>query len=190
MRNVKSVILSLSLGLFVLFGCTSDNPTGASVPSGVIMPLAIGNQWIQRYVLYSDTQHETRDTIKVLSDTLINNQRWYLVSDGPYGVLMANQSDGLWIRSGGISWLVWKYPANPGDVYHRPADSVRVASTSRTITVTAGTYRCYEYRINHNPPIFIAPNVGMVRLDSVVITGDDPTPLGLGRIELVSAILH
>ena len=189
--NSIAVLFILSVCLAIFAGCSKDDDIAgaSSAASGVIMPLKVGNQWINRFVPDDGSGNATRlDTVTVTKDTLIENERWYYVN----GKYVTNRSNGLWARRGNDIWLALKYPANSGDSFVRSGENVSVVSTSAGVALPEGQYSCFQYksRTYGSSSIYYAPNVGQVRIDSVYFTGNSSDQLHLGHIELVSAVLN
>ncbi len=148
------------------------------VPDTFIVPLAIGNNWTSHFVEY-DASGSVVDsgltTTLVIGDSIINDSTWYLISDSTtFGdsSLWTNMDDGLWSWSDTTTpnaYLALKYPATAGESYplFDPV-TVTVESTNASVTVPAGTFECYYYRM-HVPiygtigRVWAAPNVGVVK---------------------------
>lgn len=181
---MKTRLLALLPMLVLLLpGC---NPLAPDAPSDVIMPLAVGNMWIGNKITY-DAQGNplsAPDTLRVTRDMKSGSETMFDASDGETYI---NRADGMWREAGQCSCLRAKYPAKQGDMFNEettkvllpdelaPVDmktAMLVVSTDTTVTVPAGTYRCYHYRpviITPTAATFItahdyfyAPNVGLV----------------------------
>jgi hypothetical protein len=142
---------------------------GAAVPADVIIPLAIGNQWVTQINGWDSAGHPQAGlmiTNRIVRDTVIQMERWYLRSAGPS---VTNRSTGFWIREGSLPELYLKYPAVLGDKYVYGGDTVQVTARDTTIAVSAGTFSCRCYTITYtsadlaNQLVFVCPNKGMIR---------------------------
>ena len=154
--------------LNVLISCNSK------APEGDLIPLSLGNQWI-----YStgDTLHGALvlDTITVAKDTIINNEKWYILlhTTFPISWILNYKNDGVHIydRDKAKGSLFLKKPASKSEVYVSMRDSVIVKDTQFDVTTEAGSFKCYYYRgkdKNEDHPevedgIYACPGVGVVR---------------------------
>lgn len=181
--------LALLFALSLLsLSCTTptDNPPA---PADVLLPLKVGNRWIMQ-LTYSDTTQPGFDTMRVSRDTLIQNERWFYLSDaffGPDHALLTNRSTGVWGWHNDSSRFLWKYPALPGETYLSGSDTTRVVSITAGVDVPAGHLLCYQYRSRDD--WFLAPNLGFVKFPEFFVTDSTPEPLRSVRLELLRAIL-
>ena len=71
--------------------------------------------------------------------------------------------------SNGLQSILYKYPANAGDIYHFFADSVSIESKDTLVSTSLNKYTCYLYRIfYHGKPLvddYLSPGVGLVAED-------------------------
>jgi len=133
---------------------TTDNPVPPD--SLVLMPLAVGNQWIYR-VYATDTLHTYElydDTITIVRDTMIEAIQWFLDQDDK---LYANFADGLYGTTvGDTIGLLIKYPVALNNIFTSGliADGYYPSPRPKTLTVTQldkiytvppGTFTCIEY---------------------------------------------
>jgi hypothetical protein len=160
---------------FVFSGCTDfGTPIDFTDPSKAIIPLRIGNQWVNQVAVYDTLGRLVQqfpDTLELKEDTLIDGTRWFLVGKPKF--YYASRSDGIWYRSleNPISreYLLFKFPAWPGERW-RVEDGGRridteVLSTSDILTVPAGKFRCYTYRSGSGKTC-VAPGIGIVYWES------------------------
>jgi len=129
-------------------------------PPGVIMPLAVGNQWEFIKATY-DTNFvdsvisEVLDTISIARDSLIQSETWFV---GKSGKMYTNRTSGLWSRSaGGEAYLFLKYPAAVSDFYPANPDlgeTITVQSTNAFLGVPHGNHYCYFYLSTVSDPSF------------------------------------
>jgi hypothetical protein len=142
--------------VFISISCQKDEVmSNGNVTPPVIMPLAVGNQWIFRITEEDSLFHivsTNYDTLRIIKDTLIANEKWCLDNDGE---IYSNRSTGLWKIVNGAPSLLLKYPANTTDSYLsgdiNGGNLIDVASTRRYIHVPDGDYECYMYRFMRSP---------------------------------------
>ena len=159
-------------------------PCQSDVVDSVILPLAIGNQWLTSVIEYNEsgqTIDEYTATGTVVGDSTIEDWTWYLMVTDTAGAdssLWTNKEDGAWAwtdSAGAPEALMLKFRATPGESYPVYDVTVTVESISTSITVPAGTFECYYYRA-HIPiygtigKIWAAPNVGVVRAEEYGLT--------------------
>lgn len=158
-----------------------------------IMALNVGNRWIWRATLYDTLGRAFSpylDSLKIDSVQVTNSERWYFPGRPYEKLAFANLAGGCYYRafSSAVptpSFLFYKYPATLNETYKAPqglvsgshvwiVDTLKimtVLSTDTTITVPAGTFRCYLYRYAWVNGIFyseefLSPGVGWVRVVS------------------------
>ena len=154
----------MTTALLLLGGCSEDS-TGPS-SNGVIMPLAVGNEWVYKVSFYNSdgTVNNTFfDTLRIYDklydgqDTIYaftNNDRYNSNDVG------ANRADGYYTLSPGPLKIQAKYPTYSGEVFRidtlrgstlDPGTIVMTYScelTNTTIGIPAGSYMCTKYRIH------------------------------------------
>lgn len=186
MKTVKSFCtfaISFCFTLVVFVACNTGNDPEDSKKQ--LIPLAKGNSW--SYV------QTTFDTIgrayspgyyvenKVISDTMIANEKWYHSEGYPNNVWLTNRSNGFWqyVKAGVTATLkrdtmvyVFSYPAKIGDKSH----TLEVVSIDKEVTVPAGTFRCIHYlhkEINSTNYLidsfeyFVVPGLGIIKWQQV-----------------------
>jgi hypothetical protein len=131
--------------------------------SSEILPLAVGNSWIYAITAFDSLGNVLGngiDTSIVSRDTTIDNETWYILYNRGAPVnLGINRSDGYWSRAVTLSpnttniatlgdpYLSAKFPTATGQVFvNETGYSTVVLDTDTTVTVPAGTFRCYEYK--------------------------------------------
>lgn len=159
-------IAAVSLTLF-LTGCDDDSGTNDD-GAAVILPLVTDNIWHGTYTIYDSEgtpsapvyysfRIDDDTTVEVLGD----DQIWFKMERtlGTYSYvaddLYRNQANGLWMwekydESGTEPNLWAKYKATAGDIYltgSESADSAAVVSISASVSVPAGNFTCYRYKI-------------------------------------------
>jgi len=158
-------------------------PSSNNLETGVIDPLAIGNVWIYEYDRYDDSGKFLSsyfDTIMIIKDTTVGGEKLYATKDDPY-VYFCNRSDGNYSRrnSDGNMLLWLPYPAKVNDSISRAngEEYVKIESISETVTVKAGVFTTYKYKIYSlqsagTGPIlysylYYAPNIGLVKIEPI-----------------------
>ncbi len=134
---------------------------------------------------------------EVVKDTVMDGWLWALVVDEVMGdtLVASNQSDGLWAWDSafydppGTKYLTLKYPATAGDTYPLQDFTVHVDATSETVTVPAGQFECYHYRVTAIFNITVGeiwahPNLGIVKAEEYTLEGF--TVYLANRMELLS----
>jgi len=161
----------------------------AVVVDDVIQPLAIGNVFVGLVTTYNaggGVVDTATQYTAVVADTVIDDWTWFVMGDEqgqPADTAYStNRPDGLWTWSSptadppGDKQLALKHPANTGDSYPLQDFTVTVMSTSEALTVPAGTFSCYRYKVTallgiKVGEIWAAPNVGIVRADVYGLSG-------------------
>jgi len=185
---MKSITLLILVSSAFVMSCDSSSGTSNTRE---IIPLSLGNRWEYTNTYYDSNSSVTgRDSsVFQVTDTLTANaELLYIINDFSAAV---NRSDGYWSDFFAISnlHLTLKYPAFIGDSFDKdtfivtneqtpdPIDrafgETVVRSTSRSVTVPAGTFVAYEYErtyhleSNGRPYLrevrFVAPDVGDVK---------------------------
>ncbi len=195
------VSLGISLLIILLAASCSDKSTNPQ-PTGVLIPLAIGNQWQYAGTDYDSSYEIGVDTVllEIVKDTLIQNMTFYIVTADsvrdPEIFWPSNQSDGMWvfIPFDSTLALAFKYPASVGDWVIFENDSVVVVSTNASVTVPGGTFSCYQYNTYSSGTgleqiWYFSPNLGLVKTEDY-----SKTPGGRlyvdEQLELISFNLH
>lgn len=140
---------------------------------GEIMPLAIGNWWAFQIIdfrnpVVPDTSY---DTIRVVSDTSIQGEQWYILDDSS---LLTNRDHGLWrMAETGTPYLWLKFPGVIGQTYNADpvsGQSVEITDTARFIAIpTLPFFYCYGYLMTYadtslGDRLYFAPRFGPVKL--------------------------
>jgi hypothetical protein len=169
-----SIILSITILLLTLSSCdifTTDIKT-----DNVIMPLEVGNYWEYSIYEYNGSELNKIDsvwTISIISDTIINNQKWYV--DHSKSILFTNKNNGLWGKHPFYpADLFLKYPGKVSDEWLRQIGPVRhyevvhIISTDYPVVINSITKSCYEYEIKYLGDIrrkyYAAPGLGITNI--------------------------
>jgi hypothetical protein len=160
----------------LLASCKKDNPVDSSSSVKQLWPLKTGNTWSFSAVAYDSTGTVTQSgsgSLVVTADTLVGDETWYHISGGG-SVFYTNRSDGIWGMSTGTSGifqgLFFKYPVSIGDSWNFGGDQIFLQSADTVITVPAGTFHCYEYRMSMSDYYYFCPGVGFIAEDSYSTT--------------------
>jgi len=176
----RFILLILAIFSLVLISC-DKSPNDPNDDGSVIYPLEYGHSW--QYL----TQYEGISTFethinKVVKDTTINYEKWTVLSyDDSVFSYVKNRADGLYFNTKNKSTGIWtstiyyKYKATVGETYTNQNDvKIDVISTNDSITVPAGKFVCYKYRVKYNTNLntieYYAPNLGLIKL--VAYKGD------------------
>lgn len=167
------------------------------VASASIVPLAVGNSWTIR-ISYWDLDGKLRtsryETSRIVGDTIIDGERWFVMTGDGWYNLCANMVDGFYKLSSGTKVLHVKYPARVGDSYHGPSGETRVVSLNASISVPKGSFVCCQYRVSGPEgarlDLYYSPGVGLVSIEGATPYGN----LGILRttttVELVDFVLR
>lgn len=156
-----------------------------------IVALKVGNRWIWQIAFYDTVgmlHSTTYDSLRIDSVQVIGSEHWHFPGKPYEKLAFANLAGGCYYRAFSSaaptsSFLFYKYPATLNESYKAPqglvsgsrvwiVDTLKimtVLSTDTTITVPAGTFRCYLYRyawINGNfySEEFLSPGRGWIRI--------------------------
>jgi hypothetical protein len=145
-------------------------PANGPLPTQqVIMPLAVGNEWIgrvNRYDSHEKFDSTWLDTLRVLRSEDTGGETWYYANTpviyGPDTLYawFTNRPDGLYTRDmedHGKTYRAAKYPARPGDICatfdstfdtlgNGLYDGVSVDTTNWLFNAPAGIFNCSVYR--------------------------------------------
>jgi hypothetical protein len=174
MKSFLNALL-FCLAVFLLTSCKKSNPVDSSPSVLQIWPLKSGNTWAYHLIYYDTTgaiSQSGSGAFVVTTDTIVGGETWYHIS-GSGTTFYTNRSDGFWVMSNSTSGLfqglLFKYPDSAGDSWNYGGDQIFVQSTDTSITVPAGTYHCYEYRLLYNSkPVcdyYYCPGVGFIAED-------------------------
>jgi hypothetical protein len=192
MKSVVNAML-ICFAVFFLPSCKKDNPVDSSPSAKQIWPLKAGNTWAFNTIDYDTTGAVAQSgpgSFVVTTDTIVGGETWYHISGGG-STLYTNRADGFWGMSPGPSGifqgLLFKYPVSAGDSWNSGGDQILLQSADTLITVPAGTYHCYEYRLSSDY-YFFCPGVGIIGEDSYSRTNSGRLYIA-GRLSLTSVTL-
>ena len=157
--------------VFMLISCKKDNPVESSPIAKQIWPLKPGNTWAFSTKEYDTTGAVIQSgsgAIVITTDTIVGGETWYRFS-GSGSIFYTIRSDGIWGMSTGTSplfqGLFLKYPVSAGDSWNFGGDQMFLQSADTLITVPAGTFHCYEYRLSMSDYYYFCPGVGFIAED-------------------------
>ena len=170
---MKHSILILLLSLFIFFSCKKENsdPVTSGGTSQTIIPLAQSNFWNYQSVMIPqlDTNYYSN---WISGDTTIGTEYWLKVftGDSTNYVFERNKADGLHqiLEPTGLDELIFKFPAAVGDHYTTTTipDTVDVLNIDTLISVPAGQFSCYEYKIKEFGNyflVYVSPGTGFIK---------------------------
>lgn len=189
MKSKVIYILSVfTILVFLLIGCSKDQPTKPANISQYLMPLKVGNSWSYKYYQYDPSTDDTTEVEEITwiitgTKTIENSQ--YFVFNNDDGVAQ-NRNEGLFTAGydpdlgGFFDDLFFKYPIASGQVYtyypiEEEVDSIRIKVTEETIAVPAGVFNCYAYQFidrSYESIFYFAPGVGLIRLKNYEYEGE------------------
>jgi len=162
MTKIHISFFALALLSVLWIGACSKNDSNPVTPnsSGGVFPLAVGNKWLLQKYTYDNASGGMKassvDTMKIVQDTLIRNEKWFTTGNGSY---MTNRTGGTWLYDANTSMQLYlKYPAQVDDSYRViQGDSVnsydtmlvKMLSINQSVTVPAGTFSCMTYQITY-----------------------------------------
>ncbi len=191
MGNASVLMFKLSF-LFLLFlslnGC-SKNPVSSGAGQ-VILPLAVGNQWVyhvRQFQHYGNTQIDRLDTTLVWRSTKEGVDSTYWIRNLEITLFWSpsflNKSDGLYIidhsgpviapvGGGGNSTPVEEqfvqFPTVPGDSIRFRYLTLRTLSVGSSTSAEGGIFDCvvydaWSYDTTHAGTFWVAPGIGIVK---------------------------
>lgn len=168
MKTIKIFIILFTLAVLSI-SCSKDEDKKA-IDKTFLIPLKINNYWIFRVYWYDQQQNLVKtDTtlIKVVSDTLIENQHYFKLDF--FGIYYTNKIDGVYANLINTQSVIYKYPAKVGDKYIRNlTDTITVISTNKRIDLQSGSFECYQYQSKFKGFIlndYLAPGIGIIELE-------------------------
>ncbi len=133
----------------------------ANQDSSVIMPLRAGNKWIYNITDYDGKggiKSQRLDSIMVLKDSIINNEKWFYVWNpivGNGNVMMTNTDAGLWLKcpycGNKPSYLEAQYPLSANPYYIGELNFV-FADKGWKLLDTAQNWIRYESAVDFKVP--------------------------------------
>ena len=175
MRKIQYLII---ISIILLLNCCG-NPTE---PSKIerILPLNKGNIWIyQKYFIDSKDSllDYGIDTIKVLSDTIVDDTRFSYIKYFSRIFSLGYINDSLFSYVDPNyklkHYLIYTYPCNVGDLYLSDFGLCNVENIDTTITVLAGKFKCIKYKfhatnergVGFEDYHYCSPGVGIIKIE-------------------------
>lgn len=187
---MKAFIKSCLIIILLLSGCKKNVTDSIDEYSGsVIWPLAVGNSWT--YNILGD--EGDKYTISISGSMEKNGFTWYYLNENnPEAQMFRNDEDGLWSFENGEEVLLWKYPAQEGEIFNEKwegNDLINYMICVRTNTTYRQYDSCYLYKFVYGPnnanyiSFYLKPDIGLVGQayfeDSIVIYMDELTSYNL-----------
>lgn len=189
----KQISFVIVLTMIVLGSCKKSDTPVANVFQ--ILPLKTGYNWHYRTTI-NDTIILNHDNVVEKDTTIGSNENWFILTyDQNTRMICKNRVDGLWFFitnstfPQGVESLYYRYPSTENYRY-QTVDGVvvTVASLSTKVTVSAGTFHCYQYNTTYPSgevySEYFAPGVGMILLEKYDTSGG--SNIITERTELVS----
>ena len=141
---------------------SNPNETGPLIHDNSVglTPFKIGNKWVFQFLSYDSTgtlQTTFTDSITVIRDTLIGNEKWYKIpgfkpADVDYWDWYTNRSDGIWVLrkylDSAIAFLTFKFPTIPGDgwgnVIHDSTRTLSIEQQADTSIMYEDHYQLFK----------------------------------------------
>ena len=182
---------SIMGALLVCIVACSEDDTLKYGDRDQIVPLAVGAKWIYRTTVTDAVADTTirvdMDTIRVIKDTTMNGQQWFLTSvdDQAWGAF----DDGYWIWyeyafPPSDPYLFAKYPADLGEKYlitfGGATDTMTVADLMAVVHVQLGVFETIHYQLSDSTGEIISesyftPGLGLVKDRAILHFGSDST---------------
>lgn len=187
---MKLIILLLAIVAILCVSC-KQNPINSPTEIKEIWPLKIGNKWITKTTQYDSLGKITSTTIDsmvVIKDTIINNERVFVLYQYFYSFsfrfYVVNKSDGFYrinigwndkLQKDTISYdLGYKYPGNDGETYIGFRHNMKILSTNSIIDdINNESFNCYKYFDENqsqqgywSKSLYLSPGVGLIYSES------------------------
>ena len=162
----------------LIVSCSKDKGTGPTNEEEMILPLAVGNEWI-----YVDSESDSINLILEIIDSqnvTYNNENiiiYNLPGLGGSGLYLFYSDSDLMATNEtmDIEYLFLKYPVEVGDEWYNPFEggTIMCLSTNQSIDTPAGNFNCLVYGLyeddNNEIPyteIYCYPNIGFIAIHS------------------------
>ncbi len=173
----KSILISILSVIAIVFITSCDDSSTKPTVIEELIPFKIGNYWIYDVFSYDTlgnvtNQYEQID--KIVSDTIINNERVYMKIDyiedqiEMSGALI-KRADGIYIYFDQVgAFMVWKFPILKGENFDVMGRVWTVESTNYNYVTSIRNFSCYHYAIvsyNEKQSFYFQPGVGCVAIE-------------------------
>ena len=125
---------------------------------------------ISYYDTLANFSSTSQETTKVVGDTVIQGQKYYVMFDSYALIYMINRNDGLYVLnfSNNQPILDLKYPGVVNDSYSNGTTNYSITSTDTVLSVPKGNLHCYQYSLTSTGTIipvyhYYSPGVGVVQ---------------------------
>jgi hypothetical protein len=192
MGSARTSLAVTILGtLFVLIVSCGEDATLKYGDRDQIVPMAVGTKWIYRTTV-TDAAADTTiavdmDTIRVIKDTTMNGQQWFITSPGDQA--WAEFDDGYWIWPRNANppsdpYLFAKHPADLGEKYlvqfGGATDTITVVDVMAFVRVPLGLFETTHYQITDSTgeivsESYFTPGLGLVKDRMILHFGSDST---------------
>ena len=153
----------------LLSGCNKSQTESIDDYTGsAIWPLAVGNSWTYE-VLGSEGGTYT---ISIAGTMKRNGNIWYYLNENnPEAAMFRNDEDGMWNLVKGEEILLWKYPAQNGEIYNEEweGDNMTSFSICARTDITYMQYdNCYFYKFFYGQnnstynSYYFKPEIGLI----------------------------
>jgi hypothetical protein len=183
-QSLRPLLLLTAPLLLGLVSCKKDPAEPLFAP---VIPLAVGNSWEYMRYRYSPTgalRDSSLTETRVLRDTMLNKQTWYVLNDGR---IVANDVNGyLYYNHAGqqpvVTYQHFKRASNISYAYDYPNYRLWVQTSNTApfapVPESRARYTAYRYQIEYryeypNAPApevqlqdaYLDPKIGLVRED-------------------------
>ncbi|OGU63925.1 MAG: hypothetical protein A2499_03580 [Stygiobacter sp. RIFOXYC12_FULL_38_8] len=169
---MKKLILFTLFLILILVSCKNEDSIVNQNTLHELVPLKIGNWWAFQRINYDSTGNAVStfiDTMKVLRDTVIQNERWFITN---YYGIYRNATNGVrfWDSTNNSSY-VYLYPVKEHDMFVMGSAIVEVISTNEKLKVPYGDISCVHYKAtfsslnNFHINYYLSPGIGFVSLE-------------------------
>lgn len=171
MNRIFQILTVIFFFLFI-----QGNYTLCSESEKEILPLKIGNEWVENICRYgSNGKVDCHERItKVIADTLIHSEKFWVIevfdSSGKVQSrnYYINRPDGLYAYIKNKLEMILKYPVKAGDVFRGVNDTIKVDSMDVSINVTGSDIKCIRYvverkvKVSFKMIIYCSPGIGRI----------------------------
>lgn len=181
MKSSQLLVFIITL-CFISLSC-SKNDNGSDPNPNIessILPLSVGNSWNFQFTQLDSAGNIVKSSLEpmaISTTRFLDGRTWYQFNEVLFdtkqiftaidkNIWTANENDLAESFS-----LFAKYPAEIGETYQGWMDfhgNVTVVSTGYNISVAAGDFNCYYYKIDFSTStwhFYLAPNVGWIKVE-------------------------
>ncbi|MBI5324916.1 MAG: hypothetical protein HZB41_06550 [Ignavibacteriae bacterium] len=174
-----SIIINKNFKIFLIFFFLFFSPANylfSLDDKEEILPLKIGNEWIENICRYSSSGKVNchKRITKVTGDTLIKGKKYYIieVSDSNGNVqsrnYYINEPDGLYVYIKNKLNMILKYPVQTGEIFRGVNDTIKVDSMDVPVIVFGKNFKCIRFSVERNDKvsfkmiIYCSPGIGRI----------------------------